>query len=220
MNRREFIASVSMVGAGLAAARARAEELFPANRNIRWALSAALWNSRPSTKFTDILDVMAATGFIGLRVTGFPHMLDRFGLTAAQMQREVSKRNLHVVTMSWNGALEDPAQRKQVLESARTAMKFLADFGANHLVVFSPNRNKPGANTPAAFKELCERCNQIGELAGEMGFTAGLHNHMGEMVQTQEEVDRFMAMTDPKLFGLSPDTAILNLARLQCGGDA
>ena len=37
-----------------------------------------------------------------------------------------------------------------------------------------------------------------------MGFTAGLHNHMGKMVQTQEEVDRFMAMTDPKLFGLSP----------------
>ena len=55
-------------------------------------------------------------------------------------------------------------------------------------------------------------CNQIGELAGTMGFTAGLHNHMGQMVQTQEEMDRFMSMTDPKLFGFSPDTAHLNLA--------
>jgi inosose dehydratase len=44
-----------------------------------------------------------------------------------------------------------------------------------------------------------------------MGFTAGLHNHMGQMVQGPEEVDRFMAMTDPKLFGLSPDTAHLHL---------
>jgi inosose dehydratase len=35
---------------------------------------------------------------------------------------------------------------------------------------------------------------------------------MGQMVQTQEEVDRFMSMTDPKLFGLSPDTAHLDLA--------
>lgn len=212
MNRREFIASASMIGAGLGAGLAGAEESRPANRNIRWALSAALWNSRPSAKLADILDVMAATGFIGLRVTGFPHMLDRFGLTAAEFEREISKRNLHVATMSWNGALEDPAQRTQVLESARNAMKFLGDCGANHLVVFTPNRNKPGANTPAAFAELCARCNQIGELAGEMGFTAGLHNHMGEMVQTQEEVDRFMAMTDPKLFGLSPDTAHLDLA--------
>lgn len=155
---------------------------------------------------------MKETGFIGVRLTGFPRLLTKYGLTEEQMHREVSKRNLHVVTISWNGPLLDPAQRKQVLESARTAMKFLADFGANHLVVFSPGRYAPGANTPAAFQELCTRCNQIGELAGEMGFTAGMHNHMGQMVQTQEEVDRFMAMTDPKLFGLSPDTCHLNLA--------
>ena len=66
-------------------------------------------------------------------------------------------------------------------------MKFLADFGANHLVVFSPSRSRPGADTPAAFEALCACCNQIGELAGTMGFTAGLHNHMGQMVQTREE---------------------------------
>jgi inosose dehydratase len=208
MNRRDFIASLSLLPAALANAEGR----VPANRNIKWALSAALWNYMPPCPFTSILDDMKETGFIGLRVTSFPHILDQYGLTAAQMQSEVSKRNLHVVTVSWGGALEDPSQSKQVLESARNAMKFLADFGANHLVVFPPNREKPGANTPAAFQELCARCNQIGELAGEMGFTAGLHNHMGEMVQTQDEVDRFMSMTDPKLFGLSPDTAHLNLA--------
>jgi inosose dehydratase len=127
------------------------------------------------------------------------------------MLNEVSKRGLHVVTISWNGPMQDPARRQECLDSARTAMKFLADFGASHLVVFSPNRKAPGANTPAGFKELCDRCNQIGEIAGEMGFTAGLHNHMNQMVQTQEEVDRFMAMTNPKLFGLSPDTCHLNL---------
>jgi inosose dehydratase len=155
---------------------------------------------------------MKETGFIGVRLAGFPRLLEQYGLTEAEMHREVSKRNLHVVTISWGGPVCDPAQRRQVLESARTAMKFLADFGASHLVVFSPGRMESGANTPAAFRELCARCNQIGELAGERGFTAGLHNHLGEMVQTQEEVDRFMAMTDPKLFGLSPDTAHLYLA--------
>lgn len=159
-----------------------------------------------------MLAVMEETGFIGVRLAGFPHVLSDYNLTAAQMLSEVSKRNLHVVTISWNGALHDPAQRQAVLSSARDAMKFLADFGANHLVVFSPSRKLPGTQTPAAFRELCERCNQIGEMAGTMGFTAGLHNHMGQMVQNQDEVDRFMAMTDPKLFGLSPDTCHLNLA--------
>jgi sugar phosphate isomerase/epimerase len=155
---------------------------------------------------------MKETGFIGIRLAGFPHVLDQYGMTAAQMQSEVSKRDLHVITVSFNAPLEDPAQRQQVLDSARKAMKFLADFGANRLMVFSPARTKQGADTPAAFQELCARCNQIGELAGEMGFWAGLHNHMGQMVQTQNEVDKFMSMTDPKLFGLCPDTAHLDLA--------
>ena len=51
------------------------------------------------------------------------------------------------------------------------------------------------------------------EFAGEMGFRAGLHNHMGQIVQTADEVDRCMALTDPKLFWFSPDTAHLYLAK-------
>jgi len=208
MNRREFVAGFSMLAASLA----HAESGKPANRNIKWALSEALWRYYPPAPFTDMLDVMRETGFVGVRLAGFPRILSDYHLTPAEMLREVSRRQLNVVSISWNGALHDPAQRQAVLESARSAMKFLADFGANHLVVFSPNRNSPATQTPAAFRELCERANQIGELAGEMGFTAGLHNHMGQMVQNQDEVDRFMAMTDPKLFGLSPDTCHLNLA--------
>ncbi len=208
ISRRDFIASLSVLPAALASA----ENHLPANRRIKWALSSLVWNSLPPGPFANILDVMKETGFIGIRLAPFPHVLDQYGLTAAQMQSEFSKRDLHVVTVSFNGPLEDPSQRPNVLESARNAMKFLADFGANRLMVFSPARTKPGAGTPAAFQELCARCNQIGELAGEMGFTAGLHNHMGQMVQTQDEIEKFMSMTDPKLFGLSPDTAHLDLA--------
>ena len=208
MNRRELIASLSLLAANLA----RSNRNIPANKNIRWALSEALWRYFPPAPFTEMLDVMQETGFIGVRLAGFPRILNDYHLTAAQMLSEVSKRQLHVVTISWNAPLHDPSQRQTVLDSARDAMKFLADFGANHLVVFSPSRKLPGTQTPDAFRELCARCNQIGELAGEMSFTAGLHNHMGQMVQNQDEVDRFMSMTDPRLFGLSPDTCHLNLA--------
>jgi sugar phosphate isomerase/epimerase len=208
-SRRDFLAAAALLTAALARAQARNQ---PANRNIKWALSSALWNYFPPCAFTDILDVMQETGFIGVRATGFPGILNKYNLTVAQMQREVAKRNLNVVTVSWDLRDVDAEKRTEVLDSAREAMKFLSDFGANHLVVFSPSRTKPGNGAPSAFQELCARCNQIGELAGELGFTAGLHNHMGEMVQTQEEVDRFMAMTDAKLFGLSPDTAHLHLA--------
>jgi len=209
MTRRAFLAALPAAWATLARAASAA---LPQDRNVKWALSLALWRSYPPCPFTEILEVMKDTGFTGIRLAGYPGFLRQYGLTPLQLQNEVSRRDLHVASISWNGSLQDPAQRRQDLDSARDAMDFLAGFGASHLVVFSPGRNRPGAGTDAGFLELCARCNQIGELAGEMGFTAGLHNHMGQMVQTRAEIDRFMAGTDPGRFGLSPDTAHLNLA--------
>jgi inosose dehydratase len=214
MDRRDFLALLGALSAALTAASSLPAAAYtaPANKNVKWALSSALWSHFPPGPFTDILDVMKDTGFIGVRLTGFKNFLERYNLTEDQLRDELLKRDLHAVTISWNGPLFQPDRRKEALDGAKQAMTFLSHFGANHLVVFPPNRNLPGADTPTAFKALCECCNQIGEIAGEMGFTAGLHNHMNQMVQTQEEVDRFMAMTDPKLFGFSPDTAHLNLA--------
>jgi sugar phosphate isomerase/epimerase len=202
MTRRTALATVA---AGLARAATR----LPANKNVKWALGANLWNSFPRVPFTDILDVMRDTGFIGIRLTQFPQILKTYDITAAQMRAECEKRGCHVITISFNGPTHDPARHKDVLASAKTAMTFLKDFDANHLVVFPPNRTNL---TDAGFKAMCDCFNQIGSLANDMGFRAGLHNHMNEMVQTAEEIDRCMAMTDPKLFHFSPDIAHLYLA--------
>jgi inosose dehydratase len=204
IERRAFLAS-------LAAGLARTAQVLPANRNIRWALSAGLWSHYPLAPFTEILDVMRDTGFIGVRLTGFPGILKTYNMTAAQLEREVSKRNLYVATISFGGAVNDPAQHKRVVESAREAMRFLQNFGARHLVIFPPARVKPGQDADAAFRSMCAGFNLIGEAAGEMGFQAGIHNHLDEMVQGPDEVDRCMSMTDPKLVHFFPDTAHLHL---------
>jgi inosose dehydratase len=204
MTRRE-------ITLGLASLLARAADKLPANQNVQWALGSNLWNSYPGTRFTDILDVMRDTGFIGLRLTQYPQILSKYGMTAQQMEREVSKRNLKVITISFNGAADDPAKHAEILSNARNAMEFLRRFGARHLVVFSPRRGK----STEAFAVMCRFYNQLGGIAGEMGFRAGLHNHLGQMVQTPEEIDRCMELTDPKLFYFSPDTAHVYLG----GGD-
>ena len=193
-----------------AAALTRAAGRLPANQNVKWALGANLWNYFPRVPFTDILDVMRDTGFIGLRVTQYPQILKTYDITTEQMVKEAGKRGVHIITISFNGAAQDPARRGEVLANARKAMEFLKNFGADRLVVFSPNRAAGG--TEAAFKTMCECYNELGALANSMGFRAGLHNHMGQIVQNEDEVDRCMAMTDPKLFSYSPDTAHLYLA--------
>ncbi|MBV9676504.1 MAG: TIM barrel protein [Acidobacteriaceae bacterium] len=190
---------------------AQAAERLPAHRSIRWALGSNLWNSYPGTRFTDILDIMRDTGFIGLRLTQYPQILTKYEITPSQMERELSSRGLHVITISFNGAADDPAQHAVVLANARKAMEFLRRFGSDLLVVFSPSRGKPAE----AFATMCRFYNQLGETAGEMGFKAGLHNHLGQMVQSSEEIDRCMKETDPKLFYFAPDTAHVYLA----GGD-
>ena len=192
-----------------AATLSRAAGKLPANKNVKWALGANLWNSFPRVPFTDILDVMKDTGFIGIRMTQFPQILKTYNVTVPELQKELSKRGCQIITISFNGPTHDPAKRSDVLASAKTAMTFLKEFDAKHLVVFSPNRSNA---SEAAFKAMCDCFNAIGETANEMGFRAGLHNHIGQIVQTSEEVDRCMAMTDPKLFSFSPDTAHLYLA--------
>ena len=205
MNRRTFLASLS-------ATVARAASKLPANKNIKWAVSAGLWNYFPRGPFTDILDVMRDTGFIGIRLTGFPGILKTYDITASQMEKEVSKRNLHVATISFGGPVQDEANHPKVLKDAREAMNFLKIFGANHLVIFPPGRLKAGEDVESKFKTMCQGFNKIGELAGEMGFRAGVHNHLDEMVEGPDEVHKCMAMTDPKLVHFFPDTAHLHLA--------
>ncbi len=193
-----------------AATLARAAGRLPAKKNVKWALGSNLWNSFPQVPFTDILDIMKDTGFVGVRVTQFPQILKKYDITTEQLRKDVDKRGLNVITISFNGPAHDAAQRDTFFANAKVAMNFLKNFDAKLLVVFSPNRtnlSEPG------FKTMCETYNQLGQIAGEMGFRAGLHNHLGQMVQNQDEVDRCMAMTDPKLFWFSPDTAHLYLAK-------
>jgi len=191
---------------------ARAADRLPANKNVKWALGSNLWNSFPPCPFTDILDIMRDTGFIGIRLTQFPQILTKYHITAEQMEAEVNKRNLRVITVSFSGApAQDPAQHDEIMVRAKNAMNYLKRFGASHLVVFPPRRGL----TPEQFEIACKFYNRLGETANGMGFKAGLHNHLGEMVQTPEEIDRCMELTDPKLFHFSPDTAHVHLG----GGD-
>src|SRR3989454_9084920 len=180
MNRRAFLAAMS-------ASLARAAATLPANKNVKWAVSLGLWGHFKPVAFTDILDVMRDTGFIGIRLTDFPRCFETYGLTPSQMEKEVSKRKLHVCTISFGGPLHDPAQLTKVLSDARRAMTFLKTFGAKELVVFSPGRLAPDADIMPAFDAMADCYTRLGALAREMGFRAGLHNHLGALVEKSSE---------------------------------
>src|SRR5258708_35333746 len=108
MNRRAFLGAMSTSLASAAAA-------LPANKNVKWAVSANLWNHFKPVAFTDILDVMRDTGFIGIRMTQFPGILEKYQMTRTTLEAELTKRNLHIATISFGGPAHDPAQQTKVL---------------------------------------------------------------------------------------------------------
>ncbi len=200
-SRRSFLLALS-------ASLARTAERLPQNRNVKWAVILGPWGHFRHVPFTDVLDVMQETGFMGIRLTGYPGALKSYDITPEAMTHELNKRHLHVATISFNGPSHDAAQQDRYLAEGRQAMEFLKSVGANRLVCFSPNRSHLN---DAAFKTMCQSFNRLGEIGGEMGFRVGLHNHLDQMVEKPEEVDRCMEFTDPKLFGFAPDTAHLLL---------
>lgn len=62
---------------------------------------------------------------------------------------------------------------------------------------------------------LCTGVNNLGKIAKDMGIRLTYHHHMGTVVQTEAEIDRLMANTDPEVFGLLFDSGHL----AYCGED-
>ena len=54
--------------------------------------------------------------------------------------------------------------------------------------------------------------NRLGRIAKEKGMVLTFHHHMGTVVQTEEEIDRFMASVDPELVFLLFDSGHLSFA--------
>jgi sugar phosphate isomerase/epimerase len=212
MRRRDVLAALGAKAASLAALREQVSAA--AGPNIRWAVSMFLWTStqwgdRAPVPFSDMLDVIKDTGFDGFRFVGWPEALEKYDLSEALIDRELSKRGLHLATLSFHGEASDLAQHAAIDKSAHGACAFLKHFGATEMVVFSPKRpNK--VLVREYLRVACEYYNHLGGICAGYGIRAGLHNHsQGQLVESQDEVELMLKLTDPKRFNWAPDTVHL-----------
>jgi inosose dehydratase len=127
-------------------------------------------------------------------------------MEAPVLEKELSKRGLHLATLSFGGQADDPSHHSRIEASAREACQLLRHFGADVLTVFSPGRvNK--VLEREHIRRACEFWNRLGDLCGEYGVRAGSHNHsQGQLLESQDEIELMLKLTDPKRFHWSPDT--------------
>ncbi len=209
MTRRTLL--LSSVAAQLGALRDRLASQTSGDRNLKWAVSMFLWTStqwkdNEPAPWREMLDVIKDTGFNGFRLTGWPQSLKRYGIDVGALEKELSRRNLRIATVSWGGPADVPAQHARLEESVREVCQFLNRFGTTELVVFSPGRpNK--VLVREHLRRACEFYNRLGDICAGYGIRAGLHNHsQGQLVESQDEVELMLKLTDPKRFHWAPDT--------------
>ncbi|MCX7683352.1 MAG: sugar phosphate isomerase/epimerase [Anaerolineae bacterium] len=120
-----------------------------------------------------------------------------------------------------------PQEREQILKRAREMARFMRDVGCTELYVatggFESYVTASGRNrkqlagrvspadglTDAEWRQFAETLNRVAEITLEEGVRSCFHNHVGSLIETAEEFERLLELTDPALLFLGPDTGHL-----------
>ena len=118
------------------------------------------------------------------------------------------ERSLQVVCLDKTQShYEDPAQTADILADHDESTRFLTALGGDILMTVPRG---VGDNEPRwsleDFKVAASTLNEIGRRALDLGATMALHPHWGTYVQSPEEIDLIMELTDPRYVYFAPDS--------------
>lgn len=115
-------------------------------------------------------------------------------------------QELHLVCLDVWADYEDPAQTEEIVAHHKQVVQFLTDHGGDILLTVPMNAaGKPRWGLDE-FKAAAEALNQVGKMCLELGAKNALHPHWGTFVETQEEIERILDMTDPEYVFFAPDS--------------
>lgn len=166
--------------------------------------------------FEQCVSEMALAGFTGSEV-GNKYPKDTDVLKKALNFRGIS------IASAWFSAFLTTKPFEETAEAFIKHRDFLHKMGAKVIVVAEQGHSVQGmTDTPVLSKKphftddewdkLAKGLEKLGILAGEKGMKIVYHHHMGTGVQTLEEIDRLMEMTDPSLVNLLFDTGHLTFS--------
>ncbi|MDQ0871894.1 inosose dehydratase [Paenibacillus sp. V4I3] len=164
------------------------------------------------TTYEQILDDIQALGLKGTE------MGRKYPTDIAVLKQELDKRGIGLVSQ-WKSVLfSDPAYREEELKAYRKHAEFLKEMGSTVISTAevggslhfdprrSPNEKEVLRLDEAGWQSLAEGLNLAGAIAQEYGLKLTYHHHGGTVVESPEEIDKLMELTDPSLVYLLFDT--------------
>ncbi|NOU91206.1 myo-inosose-2 dehydratase [Paenibacillus sp. LMG 31460] len=164
------------------------------------------------TTYEQILDDIQALGLKGTE------MGRKYPTDIEVLKQELDKRGISLVSQ-WKSVLfSDPDYRDEELKAYRKHVQFLKEMGSTVISTAevggslhfdprrSPNEKEVLRLDEAGWQSLAEGLNLAGAIAQEYGLKLTYHHHGGTVVESPEEIDKLMELTDPSLVYLLFDT--------------
>ena len=166
--------------------------------------------------------------------------IKRAGYAGAPCGPETTRSDAETLAMyQRHGLLPAPAyygtafwekgRRAEFVENAKRFASFAAAAGCDALYVapggfdYKTPRGLTRAQTAGhvtaadalsndQYKVFAEHLNLVGETTLAYGVSIAFHNHVGTVIETRAETDKLLALTDPNLVFLGPDTGHMQWA--------
>ncbi len=127
---------------------------------------------------------------------------------AGKFRSLLEELNLHVACLDMiRSVYQDPNQTEDIIAEHEEATRFLLDHGGEILMTVPIGVPDDAPRwTLEDFKVVASTLNEIGRRTLDMGATMALHPHWGTYVQSPEEIDLIMDLTDPRYVFFAPDS--------------
>ena len=166
--------------------------------------------------FEQCVSEMALAGFTGSEVGG------KYPTDTAVLKKALDLRNISICNQWFSSFLISKPYEETEKEFIK-ATDFLKEMGAKVIGVSEQSYSIQGKMEQPVWegkyimnqeerKLMADGMNKIRKIAKDKGMTLTFHHHMGTVVQTEEEIDKFMELTDPELVFLLFDSGHLSFA--------
>lgn len=159
--------------------------------------------------FEQCISEMALAGFTGSEIG------NKYPKDIKVLKKALDLRGIQICNCWFSSFLTTKPYEETEKEFVKQ-VDFLKEMGAKVIGVSEQGHSIQGLDKAIFYDKyimndeewdkLCNGLNKLGNIAKEKGITLTYHHHMGTVVQTEEEVDRFMENTDADYVNLLFDT--------------
>ena len=166
--------------------------------------------------FEQCISEMALAGFTGSEVG------NKYPRDTEILKKALELRGMNIAS-AWFSSFLTTKPLQETVDAFKLHRDFLCEMGAKVIVVSEQGHGIQGQmDTPVLTKKhifneeewklLASGLEELGRIAAEKDMKIVFHHHMGTGIQTFEEIDKLMELTDPSLVNLLFDSGHLTFS--------